>query len=146
MADTHSTYSLQSALLRMGALLFSCGMGIGGGIYVASVFSISVWIGIVAVYLISTIVLTLLLLAEGVGSRVRRYSQWHHRPEVGNRSGISRRPFNALPGAPGARAGLAPVRREVVERRSRPFTAADEHDRGAILCEGIGQSAVYERS
>lgn len=144
MPDTHSTYSLQSALLRMGALLFSCGLGLGGGIYVASVFSISVWIGIVAVYLISAIILTLLILAEGVGSRVRRY-QRHHRPEVANRSGFPRRPFNALPGAPGAHAGLTPIRREVVERRSRPITA-DEHDRGSILCEGIGQSAVYERS
>jgi len=60
------TYRLISVLLRNGAILFSFGMSLAAGMYLARTLPMSIWMGIVIVHLTCAIALMLLLLTERV--------------------------------------------------------------------------------
>jgi hypothetical protein len=71
------TYRLTSVLLRNGAILFSFGISLAAGIYLARTLPVSIWMGIVIVHVTCAIALTLLLLTERVASWVPEYLRRH---------------------------------------------------------------------
>jgi len=70
------TYRLISVLLRNGAILFSFGMSLGAGMYLARALSMSIWMGIVIIHLTCAIAL-MLLLTERVVSWFPDYLRRH---------------------------------------------------------------------
>jgi hypothetical protein len=72
-------YRLTSVLLRNGAMLFSFGMSVTAGIYLARTLPMSIWTGIVIVHLTCAIALALLLLTERVASWLPEYLRRHGR-------------------------------------------------------------------
>ena len=71
------TYSLISVLLRNGAILFSFGLSLAAGIYLARTLPMSIWMGIVIVHLTCAVALTMLLLAERVVSWLPEHLRRH---------------------------------------------------------------------